>query len=130
MGALHGEFVVPDGDGGYQTVLVQRGTVSSVSKTTITVKSEDGFTKSYAVAADTLVNAQRDGITSIDKGADVSILAEQKSGKATATHVMDLSRLGELRGRFGGPGPDKTAPDTGSDSGSDSSSGSSTAFGI
>lgn len=114
MGALHGQFVVPDGDGGYQTVLVQRGTVSSVSKTSITVKSEDGFTKSYAVPADAMVKAQRDGISSIDKGAAVTVLAEDKSGKATATHIMDMSLRRELRGGAGrgpdGDRPDRSAP--------------------
>ena len=34
MGALHGEFVVPKQGGGYQTLVVQRGKVTSVSSST------------------------------------------------------------------------------------------------
>jgi hypothetical protein len=137
LGALHGEFVVPDGSGGYQTMLVQHGTVSAVSKTSISVKSADGFTKSYAVPADALVNAERDGLSSIDKGADVTVLAEEKGGTATATRVMDLSRLGDLRGRLGGHGPGRgpgpgtgSGSDSGTGSGTDSGTGSSTGFGV
>jgi hypothetical protein len=40
--ALHGTSVVSDGNGGYRTELTQTGTVSAVSGSAITVKSEDG----------------------------------------------------------------------------------------
>ena len=46
---LHGEFVVPDGAGGYTTVLTQTGTVTAISPTSITVRSEDGFSKTYVI---------------------------------------------------------------------------------
>jgi hypothetical protein len=104
MGALHGQFVVPKQGGGYQTLVVQHGTVTSVSTSAITVKSEDGFSATYAVAADTLVNAARDGIGSIKKGDDVSVLAQQKSGSDAALQIGDLTRWQGMRDRFG-PGP-------------------------
>jgi hypothetical protein len=106
MGALHGQFVVPKQGGGYQTLVVQHGLVSSVSTSSITVKSDDGFTATYAVSADALVNAARDGIGSIKKGDEVSVLAQQKSGDDAALQIGDVTRWQGMRDRFG-PGPDR-----------------------
>ena len=47
--SLHGEFVVPDGAGGYTTVLTQTGTVTAISPTSITVRSEDGYSQTYVI---------------------------------------------------------------------------------
>jgi hypothetical protein len=47
---LHGEFVVPDGSGGYATELTQTGTVTAISPTSVTVRSEDGFSQTYVLA--------------------------------------------------------------------------------
>ena len=116
MGALHGEFVVPKQGGGYQTLVVQRGAVSSVSTSTITVKSDDGFSATYAVSADTLVNAARDGIGSIKKGDEVTLLAQQKSGNDAALQIGDFTRMQGLRDKFGhdrGPDNDGGVPPTG-----------------
>lgn len=52
---LHGEGVVKNPDGTFQTELEQRGTVESVSGSAITVKSEDGFSQTYAVSGDTKI---------------------------------------------------------------------------
>ena len=52
---LHSEGVVKKADGTFQTVLEQRGTVESVSDTSITVKSEDGYSQTYAVNAETKI---------------------------------------------------------------------------
>ena len=52
---LHGEGVVKNPDGTFQTKLEQRGTVESISDSAITVKSEDGFTQAYAVNGDTKI---------------------------------------------------------------------------
>jgi hypothetical protein len=49
--SLHGEFVVPDGGGGYTTVTTQTGTVTAVSPTSISVRSEDGFSQTYVIPA-------------------------------------------------------------------------------
>ena len=74
--SLHGEFVVPDGAGGYTTVLTQTGTVTAISPTSITVRSEDGYSQTYvipntagnagmpfAVDDEVVVRATRDGQT-------------------------------------------------------------------
>ncbi len=52
---LHSESVVKKADGTFETILSQQGTVDAVSPTSVTVKSEDGFTQSYAVNADTKI---------------------------------------------------------------------------
>src|SRR3954462_6494679 len=101
MGALHGEFVVPKRGGGYQTLVVQRGTVTSVSSSTITVKSADGFSATYSVAAEALVNAARDGLGSVKKSDEVTVLAQQKSGNDAALQIGDFTRMQGLRDKFG-----------------------------
>jgi hypothetical protein len=51
----HSESVVKNADGTFQTIVEQRGTVEAVSETSITVKSEDGFSRSYTVNAETRI---------------------------------------------------------------------------
>ncbi len=92
-GALHGELVVPDGDGGYRTVVVQRGTATEVGDATLTVRSEDGFTATYDVPAGTVLGAGRDGIASIETGAEVVVTAQKKGAALTATHLVDLAAM-------------------------------------
>lgn len=87
--ALHGEFVVPKDGGGYQTVATQRGEVTAVSKESITVKSEDGYSRTYTLTEDTLVNAARDGIDDVKTGNTVTVFAVVTDGKATASSVND-----------------------------------------
>lgn len=92
-GGIHGVFVTPKQGGGYQTVHTQRGTVTGVSSTSITVKSEDGYTKSYKVTASTVVNAQRDGIDSIESGDEVGVVGIEDGDTVTAVSIMDRTRI-------------------------------------
>jgi hypothetical protein len=72
--SLHGEFVVRDGMGGYTTALSQTGTVTASSPTSITVRSDDGYSQTYVIAQPAgpppaidepvSVRATRDGQTS------------------------------------------------------------------
>lgn len=101
-GALHGQFVIAKSGGGYQTVDVQRGKVTAVSSSSITVKSTDGFSATYAVAGSTIVDAQRDGIGSVKDGNQVYVSATVSGSTATATSVSDLTLLGQ---GHGGPPP-------------------------
>ena len=94
MGAIHGSFVTPKQGGGYQTVDTQRGKVTAVSSTSISVKSEDGFTATYVVTADTLVNATRDGIASIKVGDEVGVVGLENAGSTTAVQIMDRTQMG------------------------------------
>lgn len=90
---LHGTFVLPKPGGGTVTVEIQRGDVTTVSSTAITLKSTDGFTRTYAVSASTIVDAQRDGIGSVKPGDQVWLAATASGGTVTAIRVMDLTRL-------------------------------------
>lgn len=92
-GVLHGQAVVRAADGTFSTVHGQTGTVTAVSATSITVRSDDGFSKTYVVTPDTRVNAARDGLDSIKVEATVGLVATEKSGTVTAERIVDRSRL-------------------------------------
>ncbi len=95
MGALHGEFVTPNGSG-YRTMAVQRGRVENVSATSLTVRSDDGFTRTYAVDDNTLVNAGRDGIADVKQGDTVGVVAVVDGGTARAVRVNDATTTGAI----------------------------------
>ncbi|MEQ4209338.1 hypothetical protein [Actinopolymorpha sp. B9G3] len=97
---LHGEFVLPKAGGGYQTMVIQRGSVQEVSSSEITLRSADGFRDSYLVGEDTLVNAGREGIGSIREGEQVSVVATANGQNPTAVHVSDVSLMKSLREKF------------------------------
>lgn len=52
---VHGEFTVKNKDGTFTTMVTQRGAVQSVSDSNISVKSDDGFTQSYAISSSTTI---------------------------------------------------------------------------
>jgi hypothetical protein len=116
FGALHGEFVVPKADGGYQTLAMQRGEVVSVSTSEIKVKSADGFEKAYTVTGDTAVNGGRDGIDSVRGGEQVYVVATVADRSYTALQVVDVNDVRRPFERFGprrfGPDGSPTAPAT------------------
>src|SRR6478736_3109024 len=51
--SLHGENVVSDGHGGFSTELTQTGDVTAASDTSLTVRSQDGYSQTYVLDADT-----------------------------------------------------------------------------
>ena len=93
FGAVHGQFVVPKSGGCYQTIDTQRGSVIAVSPTSITVKSADGFTKTYQVTSSTNVDAQRGGIGSVKTGHQVMVMATASGSTATAVSILDFTLL-------------------------------------
>lgn len=99
-GALHGEFTTKAPDGGYQTMAMQRGEVTAVSATSVTVKSEDGFSRTYAVNDDTLVNAGNEGIDDVSTGDQVHVMAIVDGGNARAVRIQDVTKVRELRGKW------------------------------
>ncbi|HEX7165825.1 MAG TPA: hypothetical protein VF230_02480 [Acidimicrobiales bacterium] len=99
-GALHGEFVTNAPDGGYQTVATQKGEVTSVNAASITVESEDGFSRTYSVNDDTLVNAGNDGIADVQVGDDVGVKAIVTGGNAAAVDVRDGTQIKALREKW------------------------------
>jgi hypothetical protein len=92
---LHGSYVVEDPDGGYRTVLSQRGEVTAVSSSSLTVRSDDGFTTTYRLTDDTTVLSGPDGTDDVEDGADVAVTAVRDGGSPRAVHVVDLSQLQE-----------------------------------
>jgi len=102
LGAVHGTAVVPKSGGGYQTIAFQNGKVTAVSGTSITLRSADGYSRSYQVTSSTLVNAQRDGIGSIKAGQQVIVTAAVSGSTATATRVIDASLIQQGLHRFFG----------------------------
>jgi hypothetical protein len=97
MGAIRGEFVVPDGSGGYRTEDMQTGEATAVSSDSITVKSADGVSKTYSVDQNTVVNSGRDGIANVSKGDTVHVDAVVTDGKAAARSIQDVTTLGKIR---------------------------------
>ena len=104
FGVLHGQFTVPKPGGGYRTVDIQRGQVTAVSASSITLKSADGFTTTYAVQAATIVDAQRGGISSVKVGNQATVLATVSAGTASAVRIADNTLLQAARGQFGSRG--------------------------
>jgi len=71
----HGEITVRTGSGD-RTLDVQRGAVTAVSPTSITVKSQDGYTHSYAVNQTTRVRSgkARGSIGDVHSGDEVFVV--------------------------------------------------------
>jgi hypothetical protein len=98
-GVVHGQVVVPEAGGKFRTEDIQTGKVTAVSGSSLTVRSADGFTKSYRVTGATQVAAGKTGIGSVKVGNQVAVTATVSGSTASLTRVIDLSRLGG--GRFG-----------------------------
>jgi hypothetical protein len=103
-GPLHGEFTIrkPDGSG-FQTMAVQTGEVTDVSPSSITVKSEDGFSRTYSVDENTVVGSGRDGIGTVKNGDTVHIAGVVDGGQAKAAAVLDSTSLGKIGEHWGIP---------------------------
>ena len=112
FGAVHGQFVVPRSGGGYQTIDTQRGSVTAVSPTSITVKSADGFSKTYQVVSSTNVDAKRNGISTVKTGHQVMVTATDSGSTATATSILDFNLLPAMHGGGGWNHPAPSAPPT------------------
>lgn len=101
-GPLHGEFTIrkPDGNG-FQTMAVQTGEVTAVSPSSITVKSEDGFSRTYSVDENTVVGAGRDGIGTVKTGDTVRVAGVVEDGNAKAAAILDSTSLGKIGEHWG-----------------------------
>ncbi|MEV4513993.1 DUF5666 domain-containing protein [Dactylosporangium sp. NPDC049525] len=106
--ALHGEFVVKDSSGKYVTQRLQSGTVTAVSATSITAKSEDGYESTFTVDATTKVNGGNSKIADVKTGDTVTVVGLVSGSTVTATTITDA----KLRPSTGAGRP--TARPTGS----------------
>ncbi|RLK58233.1 hypothetical protein [Actinokineospora cianjurensis] len=95
-GALHGEFQVSDGSGGTTTRVLQTGEVTAISATELTAVSEDGYTKTYTITADTdLTTSTAAGASDdIASGDTVTVVATVSGDTATATTVREQGTEG------------------------------------
>ena len=112
FGAVHGQFVVPKSGGGYQTIDTQRGSVTAVSATSITVKSADGFSKTYQVVSSTDVDGKQNGISPVKTGHQVTVTATVSGSTATAASILDFNLLPAMHGGGGWNHPTPSAPPT------------------
>jgi hypothetical protein len=86
-GLIHGQFTEPRPGGGYETVVVQSGTVTAVNRGSITVRSADGYTLTYTVTSKTA------GIGSVKKGNSVFVTATVSGTTATAVSIVDATAV-------------------------------------
>jgi hypothetical protein len=97
FGTLHGEFTVVSPNGGYETLATQVGSATTVSSSSITVKSDDGFSRTYSVDDSTVLEAGRTGISGVKTGDTVHVLAVVTNGNARAVELTDLTMVGRSR---------------------------------
>lgn len=113
--ALHGEYVVSDGNGNYTTEILQNGEVTAVSDTSITAKSEDGYTKTYTIDSDTTSD-----LSSIATGDDVTITATVSGDTATVETVVEEGAATTGQGQGQAPPDQQSGTTQDSDSGTTS----------
>lgn len=89
----HAEVVLATEGGGSTTVLVQKGTVTSVDARSVAVRSADGFARSYAVDAQTRVNGD-EKIDTVAKDEQVLVIAPRGGDNPTAGTIIDLTDVG------------------------------------
>jgi hypothetical protein len=92
-GAIHGSFTVKGPRGAYETIDTQYGTAEAVSSSSITVKSEDGFSQTYVVSSSTIVDAKPNGIQSVKVGDTVSVQGLVSGSSVTAERVLDITQV-------------------------------------
>jgi hypothetical protein len=89
---LHGEVVVQTRNGD-KTVDVQRGTVTAVTGTTVTVKSGDGFTWTWTFGDPLRVvqHGQKTDKSAVKTGAEIGI-AGVKNGSAVTANLIVIPK--------------------------------------
>jgi hypothetical protein len=95
--AVHGEFVVADGSGGFTTMVSQTGRITAISDAAVTARSDDGYTQTYVIPAST-----PGGVATIPPFAvndEVTIRATRTGPTASVTTI------GYARTRGGPAGP-------------------------
>jgi len=85
---LHGEITV-QGKDGVKTIVVQRGTVTAVDASTVSVKSTDGFTQTWTFGAKLKVVQDKKAVdkSTVKAGAEVGV-AGAKDGDATVARLV------------------------------------------
>jgi hypothetical protein len=86
--ALHGEVTLAGEE--HRVIVFQRGDVQKVSKTSVTVKSNDGFVETYPLSDDTKVRQNRGEAkpSDIDTSDRVLVVALKDDSNLTARRVI------------------------------------------
>lgn len=110
---IHGEFVTRNASGdGYQTIATQNGEVTEVNENSITVKSEDGYTKKYSIDDNnTNVSAGDDGTEDIKVGDEVHVMAIKDGDTYRAVQIHDRTQGQRIGEQFRPARPQRAAPE-------------------
>jgi hypothetical protein len=86
--ALHGEVTLAGEK--HRVIVFQRGGVQKVSRTSLTVKSNDGFVETYVLSDDTKVreNGDKSKLSEIDNSDRVMVVATKDDSTLTARRVI------------------------------------------
>jgi hypothetical protein len=86
---LHGEGVIKTKDG-TQPVAMQHGTVTAVSDSSITLKSSDGYTKTWSLAPTVHVVEHRTALqpAPVKIGTDLAVAGPREGTRNTATIIV------------------------------------------
>ena len=88
---LHGQLVVTGGGDTTRTVDVQRGTVTAVSATSVTIRSADSYTGSYVINDQTKVRTGRGAdsrVADIKTGDKAAVVAVQNGSTQIAKRLL------------------------------------------
>lgn len=97
--ALHGDFVVSDGNGGYVTERMQTGEITEISATSISLTSKDGYKQVYTIDSSTRKTGDP------KTGETVTVNATVSGNTATATTIGKPGQLQRgQNGQGGQPG--------------------------
>lgn len=90
---MHGDVTVKDENDEAVQARIQSGTIESISATSMTVKSEDGYTSTWTLNSDTTVHRDRAdaAIADLKQGDFVNVRGPLSGDTATAKHVGALS---------------------------------------
>jgi hypothetical protein len=86
--ALHGEVTLAGEE--HRVIAFQRGGVQKVSRTSLTVKSNDGFVETYVLTEDTKVreNGDQSTLSEIDTSDRVMVVARKDGSTLSARRVI------------------------------------------
>ena len=116
---LHGTAVVDKRDGGgTETIAVQRGELTAASPSSVTVRSTDGFTATYALNAETAVRVDGaiSSVAALTPGEQVRVEGVVVGAATTARHIAQGREGGWARHgldrhkKHHRPGPDGKGP--------------------
>jgi hypothetical protein len=90
--SLHGEYVLANGSGGFNTMISQTGRVTAISPTSVTARSDDGYSQTYVIAAAAPASTPHFAV-----GDEVTIDATRAGQTPTVTTIA-YAHMGHMQG--------------------------------